>query len=510
MHNSFFFLQQLSQELNHELRGFSIVSCFSQEKDELIIELNNGAKSFFIKAHLEADFCCLSFPSSFARAKKNSVDLLPEIILKKVLSARQFENERSFALILNDGFSLVFKMHGNRANVVLFEQETVIAIFRNHLKADLEMNFSSLDRPLEWSYPYFSKHQADLKKGFFTLGKECWEHLEHKGLRTLQPDDQWKLLQAFHDQLTNGKFFIIKNNAGVSLSLFPTEEVISQHTNAIKAVNEFFIRKVKGDLADHGLSGALKSISEKEKQTVRYIEKNKALLQSLQHEQQYQLWADLIMANLPEIKKGADSVILDNYKKHGTKTEVKLKRDLSPQKNAEEYYRKAKNQKIEIEKLSDSILQKEAELAKLLEQKEKLNRGESMTSTKNNATSHKKEDIRLPFKEVEFKGFIVRIGKGAKDNDELTLKYAHKEDLWLHAKDVSGSHVVVQHKSGKPFPKDVIERAAEIAAFHSKRKGESLCPVAVTTKKFVRKRKGDPAGLVVVENERVILVQPKG
>jgi predicted ribosome quality control (RQC) complex YloA/Tae2 family protein len=69
--------------------------------------------------------------------------------------------------------------------------------------------------------------------------------------------------------------------------------------------------------------------------------------------------------------------------------------------------------------------------------------------------------------------------------------------------------VLIKHQAGKTFPKDVIEHAASIAAFFSKRKTESLCAVIVTPKKFVRKRKGDPAGAVIVDREEVILVEPR-
>jgi predicted ribosome quality control (RQC) complex YloA/Tae2 family protein len=115
----------------------------------------------------------------------------------------------------------------------------------------------------------------------------------------------------------------------------------------------------------------------------------------------------------------------------------------------------------------------------------------------------------LPFHTTEHMGYQIWIGKNAVNNDLLTLKYAHKDDMWLHAKDVSGSHVVVKNQSGKTFPKEVIERAAELAAYNSKRKTESLCPVAYTLKKYVRKRKGDPAGAVIVEREEVIMVTPR-
>src|SRR5699024_8956156 len=80
--------------------------------------------------------------------------------------------------------------------------------------------------------------------------------------------------------------------------------------------------------------------------------------------------------------------------------------------------------------------------------------------------SHSKEanDPTSPFKVFEAEGFQILIGKNAKNNDLLTQKHAFKEDLWLHAKDVSGSHVIIKYQAGKKFPKPVIEKAAQLAA----------------------------------------------
>ena len=115
----------------------------------------------------------------------------------------------------------------------------------------------------------------------------------------------------------------------------------------------------------------------------------------------------------------------------------------------------------------------------------------------------------VPYNEFIKDGFKVWVGRNAKANDELTLKYRTKDDLWLHAKDVPGSHVLIKYESGKVVPSTVVEFAAEIAAYYSKRKTDSLAPVIYTPVKFVRKRKGSPAGAVVVEKEKVILVKPK-
>ncbi|RYY10904.1 MAG: DUF814 domain-containing protein, partial [Cytophagaceae bacterium] len=119
-----------------------------------------------------------------------------------------------------------------------------------------------------------------------------------------------------------------------------------------------------------------------------------------------------------------------------------------------------------------------------------------------------KAGAELPFKVFEDRGFTILVGRNAANNDLLTQKYAHKDDLWLHAKDVTGSHVVIRHRAGQPVPEPVIEHAAQLAGWYSRRQHDSLCPVTVTPKKFVRKPKGALPGQVVVERERVVLVVP--
>ena len=89
------------------------------------------------------------------------------------------------------------------------------------------------------------------------------------------------------------------------------------------------------------------------------------------------------------------------------------------------------------------------------------------------------------------------------------LQRTFKDDLWLHAKDVSGSHVIIKYKSEAKPSSEIKEKAAQLAAYFSKRKSDSLCPVVITPRKFVRKRKGDPPGAVVVEKEEVLLVVPE-
>ena len=131
MHNNFHFLKKLSAELNHKLFGFKIGSCFSQEKDELIIGLENKEEEFFIKCVATPSFSCLYFPIEYARARKNSVNLWSEIINKEIIKIGVFENERAIFITLEDNFTIVFKFFGNRPNVLLYQNDNQIALFNN-------------------------------------------------------------------------------------------------------------------------------------------------------------------------------------------------------------------------------------------------------------------------------------------------------------------------------------------------------------------------------------------
>ncbi|MEP2667531.1 MAG: NFACT RNA binding domain-containing protein [Cyclobacteriaceae bacterium] len=509
MHNNFYFLRQLSSALDRKLKGYSVVSCFSQNKDELIIELNNEVASFFIKAHL-LSLSCLVFPDHFNRARKNSVDLFDEIILKKFMGVTQFENERSFALNFEKGYSLIFKMHANRANVLLAKDEQVIKIFRNQFAADSQLTFADLNRTIDWSKESFFENRNNLKQLYPTLGKVVWNYLQEKGFN---PEDSksWTLLNDTLRLLQHPLFYLVNLNDQIKLSLLEYGEVIKTFDDPIEAINAYFFLLISTEGLQKEKSQIRKELTSTIDSCQNYVLKNEKKLEEITIDTQYKTWADVLMANLHRVERGTKKIQLEDFT--GNEITIKLKPELNPQQNAQIFYRKAKNQEIEITKLSSSIEHKKEEIKKASQQLELLNSINTLTELRSHFKISKakvgKKPESLPFHTAEHMGYQIWIGKNAINNDLLTLKYAHKDDLWLHAKDVSGSHVVIKNQSGKTIPKEVIERAAELAAYNSKRKTESLCPVAYTFKKYVRKRKGDPAGAVIVEREEVIMVTPR-
>lgn len=515
MHNNYYTLRKLTQELEPLLSQSVVSECYSQNKEELIIRFEIKNQSFYIKANLQPSFSCLSFPEVFHRARKNSIDLFPDCIGLTVKSIRQFNNERSFAILFNEDYSLLFKMHGNRSNVILFEGDQVHSIFRNNLEVDENIALANLDKNIDWRIEAMPTSSEDIRKQFFTLGKPIWQLLEKESFFSQSTEAQWKRLQAIKSQLESPLFYITESQGSITLSLLPTGTVLRQEDKATVALNQFYNHYQQSNAFEQEKAKAQQAIAATLKSTNAYLTKTIAKLDEVKNDQHYKTWADVLMANMHAIKPGTTQISLPDFYNNNQPIDIKLKQELSPQKNAEVFYRKSKNQQQEIDRLEKAINEKEIEknkqetLQTQLSAVTSLKELRALLQTTQPVSSKQEKVITLPFHEFVYKDYTIWVGKNAQANDLLTLKHSRKEDLWLHAKDVAGSHVIIKQKAGKPFPKDVIERAAQLAAYNSKRKSEGLVPVAYTPKKFVRKRKGDPAGMMVVEREEVILVEPK-
>jgi hypothetical protein len=105
-------------------------------------------------------------------------------------------------------------------------------------------------------------------------------------------------------------------------------------------------------------------------------------------------------------------------------------------------------------------------------------------------------------------GLEIWVGRGAASNDALTFRESSPRDVWLHARDAAGAHVVLRWSRDEPPPSRDLEEAAVLAAWHSKSRGSGLVPVDWTRRKYVRKAKGGTPGLVLVQRSETIFVKP--
>ena len=116
---------------------------------------------------------------------------------------------------------------------------------------------------------------------------------------------------------------------------------------------------------------------------------------------------------------------------------------------------------------------------------------------------------RLPYKSYRSSGGIeILVGRGARSNDELTYDIAKPDDVWLHARDVTGAHVVLRWSQDGPPPKRDLQEAAALAAWHSRARGSTIVPVDWTRRRYVRRARGGSPGRALVDRAQTVMARP--
>jgi predicted ribosome quality control (RQC) complex YloA/Tae2 family protein len=243
---------------------------------------------------------------------------------------------------------------------------------------------------------------------------------------------------------------------------------------------------------------------------------------------EYEMLGELLKAHLHEVQKGSTEAILENTLDGSNEiVTVPLDKNLTPAKNADRYFERAKKSRIAVteKKKQKTVLTKEVdvltmalgtiepiaasdELEAFVQEHHELLRSLDLVKA---AHTKKASEEEVPFRVFRVAGdFVVWAGKSGENNDLLSTRYTKSKDLWFHARAVGGSHVVLKFGSGKgEISKGAIDEAAAIAAFYSKMKNSKLVPVSVCEGKYVRKPKGAPAGTVTIDREKVIFVEPR-
>jgi predicted ribosome quality control (RQC) complex YloA/Tae2 family protein len=237
----------------------------------------------------------------------------------------------------------------------------------------------------------------------------------------------------------------------------------------------------------------------------------------------YRVYGELLTANIYSLSKGMTSVSLPNYySENMEEIEIPLDANLTPSENAQKYFKRYNKEKRTFAALQEQIEQNNTELEYL----------ESVLTSV--ANCHDEQDIKdireelrdegyikrikqqkgmksnkrsAPLHFVSVDGFHIYVGKNNKQNDELTLKFAKNNDIWLHTKQIPGSHVIIVTE-GKPVPDSTLTQAATLAAYYSKAQTSSLVPVDYTEKKNVKKPNGAKPGFVIYTTNQTAYITP--
>lgn len=253
--------------------------------------------------------------------------------------------------------------------------------------------------------------------------------------------------------------------------------------------------------------------------------------------QKYKLYGELITANLYRIKNlPVPEIVLENYYDNNNRITIKLDSRYSPSINSKRFfkkYNKLKNTFEIVTKQKDETLKDldyiesvvyELEAATSLDEvysifeeiSENVVFSEKIKSFSNNKKDKIKKSSLTKNKNVSFnpikytvEGYQFLVGRNNKENDYLTLKYASKNDIWFHTKDIHGSHAILKLDSNKDVPNsDVLVKCAEIAALHSKAKNSSNVPVDYCEVRYVKKPNGAKPGMVIYTHNHTLYVNP--
>ncbi len=504
---SYFFLKLFFEKLNSRLKEASFSGAISHTRNQLVIKFQTkSSESVFLNLDLDPGKESLSLRKDYHYPKINYAELFNDLEGESIEQIEGVPFERVFWIkFKGEEKRLIFKLFGRSANLIQKKLGKTIEVFNSGFKEDHDFIIPEARVPrFQFSDPI--NDQKDLRKQFPFLDISMIAELGKRGLFQKDTSQQSQLLKDIINEVERSPKFFLNQADKPRLAFYGGPGFETAGPSILEAFLEY--EKAKGRYYHFKLPKAkeqkrLESLAKKQETR---LEKLKADLQKKEEEDPFSKKADLLMANLHLFQHPTTEAEVEDFYT-GTKILLKIKQGLSPQAQAERWYKKSKSRYKEIEHQKLRIKQEQGYLSELLARVSQIKDLESKKEL-DRVLKPSKGPIStgesLPFKREEFLGYEIRVGKSGAKNDELLRSWSSKDDLWLHVRDAPGSHVIIVNPMKKSIPNEVIERAAELAVQNSKRKGEENCPVISTQRKYVRKKKGSPPGQVVVEKESIL------
>ncbi|WP_281703595.1 Rqc2 family fibronectin-binding protein [Parvimonas micra] len=313
------------------------------------------------------------------------------------------------------------------------------------------------------------------------------------------------------DEINNNKDFYC-----FDLNLYEKKESVDSLS---KLVESFYHNNSLRDRINQKASGFKKILNTKlNRLTNKYLAMNDELLNN-QSKEDLKIFADLLSINIYKIEKGMKKISVENIYDNMKEIEISLDERKSPRENIEAYYKKYKKLKTadeiikaELPKIEEEIkyikqiletIEIITELNELSEIEEELiSLGYIRKSKKNKQKLEKSK----PYIFETDSGALIYVGKNNLQNENLTLKFANKNDIFFHAQDVPGSHVILR---GANLTEDDYKIAGFLAGYYSYFKNEGYANVDYTEKKHIRKAKGTGLGMVYYDNYKTLFIDFK-
>ena len=561
-------LYSAMNELNKRLAGGKIDKIQQTDKEELLLMVRSLGQTYRLLINASAADNRVQL-TELKKQAPSEAPMFCMLLRKRIAGGKivRFEQERLDRVLkisietYNDlgdlsVFALYCELMGKHSNIILVNEKGVIADAIKHV--GLGMSSVRFVMPgLEYSAPPAqdkqdpSKASVDdfsmamcmvgmsiakaLSNAFFGLSPAVAAQLvarytdktECTQLSEAEREELAERLTAFYADMAQGKekASAVLNALGETETVYPfaiSGSGIKLYDSIGEALDSLYINSDRREWAKRHGASARKVLQN----NIERCEKKLALyadaLNSEEQMEKCRLYGELLTANLHSLKSGTDTAAVDNYYADPVeRIAIPLDRQLTPGENAQRYYKKYQKLKAARDM---AIVQREQTLSELNYLEGQL---DNLTKcTAENELSELIEELKdqgyikrdkggkkkmklaasKPMHFVSSTGADIYVGKNNRQNDELTLRFASPNDIWMHTKNIPGSHVIVKGASEQDTA--TMTEAALLAAYYSRAMGSENVAVDYTPRKYVKKPAGAKPGMVIYTTNKTAYVTP--
>lgn len=561
-------LYSAMNELNKRLAGGKIDKIQQTDKEELLLMVRSLGQTYRLLINASAADNRVQL-TELKKQAPSEAPMFCMLLRKRIAGGKivRFEQERLDRVLkisietYNDlgdlsVFALYCELMGKHSNIILVNEKGVIVDAIKHV--GLGMSSVRFVMPgLEYSAPPAqdkqdpSKASADdfsmamcmvgmsiakaLSNAFFGLSPAVAAQLvarytdktECTQLSEAEREEFAERLAAFYADMAHGKekASAVLNALGETEAVYPFAIAgggIKLYDSIGEALDSLYINSDRREWAKRHGASARKVLQN----NIERCEKKLALyadaLNSEEQMEKCRLYGELLTANLHSLKSGTDTAAVDNYYADPVeRIAIPLDRQLTPGENAQRYYKKYQKLKAARDM---AIVQREQTLS---EQNYLEGQLDNLTKcTAENELSELIEELKdqgyikrdkggkkkmklaasKPMHFVSSTGADIYVGKNNRQNDELTLRFASPNDIWMHTKNIPGSHVIVKGASEQDTA--TMTEAALLAAYYSRARGSENVAVDYTPRKYVKKPAGAKPGMVIYTTNKTAYVTP--
>ena len=535
-----FFLHHMVEELRTELLNGRIQKINQPFEQELVLQIRSNRKSHRLLLSAHPVFGRIQLTdSTFENPAQPSTFIM---VLRKYLqgavieSIEQIENDRIVEITVSNKneigdhiqATLIIEIMGKHSNILLVDKSS-----HKILEVIKHIGFSQNSyRTLLPGATYIAPPGTEALNPFTIKDEKLFEILQTQELTAKNLQNLFQGLgrdtaTELEKQLLNDKLATFRNFFGQetkpcltdkSFSCVPFSTKIEGHFSSLSQLLDVYYKdKAERDRVKQQASELIRRVENELQKNRQKLKKQEKELLATENAEEFRQKGELLTTFLHQVPNDQDQVILENYYTNQPIT-IALDKALTPNQNAQRYFKRYQKLKEAVKYLTDLIEETKATILYLESVETVLNQAgldeiaeirEELIQT-GFIRRRQREKIQKRQKPEQYLASdgktIIYVGRNNLQNEELTFKMARKEELWFHAKDIPGSHVVI---SGNLNPTDEVKTdAAELAAYFSKGRLSNLVQVDMIEVKKLNKPTGGKPGFVTYTGQKTLRVTP--